>query len=71
MAGFYHAADYLVHAARTENTGTVLIEAMICGLPVLVTGNCGFAFHVHDADAGIMNAGDALGQERILCGGDR
>jgi len=51
---FYRAADYLLHAPRSENTGTVLIEAMICGLPVLVTGNCGFAFHVRAADAGLV-----------------
>ena len=50
---FYHSADYLIHAPRSENTGTVLIEAMICGLPVLVTENCGFAKHVAAADAGI------------------
>ncbi len=53
---FYYAADCLVHAPRSENTGTVLIEAMICGLPVLVTGNCGFAFHVADAEAGMVLA---------------
>ena len=56
VAAFYHGADALVHAARSENTGTVLIEAMICGLPVLVTGNCGFAFHVREADAGLVLA---------------
>lgn len=50
---FYRGADYLIHAPRSENTGTVLIEAMICGLPVLVTENCGFAKHVAAADAGI------------------
>ncbi len=50
---FYRGADYLIHAPRSENTGTVLIEAMICGLPVLVTENCGFAKHVLAADAGI------------------
>ena len=54
VPAFYRAADYLVHAARSENTGTVLIEAMICGLPVLATGNCGFAFHVQAADAGLV-----------------
>ena len=54
VSAFYHAADFLIHAARSENTGTVLIEAMICGLPVLVTGNCGFAFHVEAADAGVV-----------------
>jgi len=51
---FYRAADALVHAPRSENTGTVLIEAMICGLPVLATGNCGFAFHVREARAGTI-----------------
>jgi UDP-glucose:(heptosyl)LPS alpha-1,3-glucosyltransferase len=50
---FYRGADYLIHAPRSENTGTVLIEAMVCGLPVLVTANCGFAKHVAAADAGI------------------
>lgn len=54
VADFYYAADMLLHAPRTENTGTVLIEAMICGLPVLVTANCGFAFHVKDANAGMV-----------------
>jgi UDP-glucose:(heptosyl)LPS alpha-1,3-glucosyltransferase len=61
---FYYAADCLVHAPRSENTGTVLIEAMICGLPVLVTGNCGFAFHVADARAGIVLA-EPFDQQRL------
>ncbi len=54
VPAFYRAADYLVHAPRSENTGTVLIEAMICALPVLVTGNCGFAFHVQQAGGGMV-----------------
>jgi UDP-glucose:(heptosyl)LPS alpha-1,3-glucosyltransferase len=49
---FLLAADLLLHPARTENTGTVLVEAMAAGLPVLVTENCGYAFHVRDAGAG-------------------
>lgn len=49
---FLLAADLLVHPARTENTGTVLIEAMAAGLPLVVTENCGYAFHVKDADSG-------------------
>jgi UDP-glucose:(heptosyl)LPS alpha-1,3-glucosyltransferase len=52
IAAFYYGADLLVHPAYTENTGTTLIEAMICGLPVLTTANCGFAFHVRNAGAG-------------------
>ncbi len=50
---FYNGADFLIHAPRSENTGTVLIEAMLCSLPVLVTDNCGFARHVTAADAGV------------------
>ena len=56
IAGFYRMADLLLHPPYSENTGTVLIEAMFCGLPVLTTGNCGFAFHVSDADAGMVCA---------------
>ena len=52
LVRFYHAADLLVHPPYTENTGTILIEAMLCNLPILATGVCGFAFHVTAAQAG-------------------
>ncbi|WP_172597742.1 glycosyltransferase family 4 protein [Sulfuriflexus mobilis] len=52
LVRFYHAADLLVHPPYSENTGTILIEAMLCSLPILVTDNCGFAYHVRDAGAG-------------------
>lgn len=51
---FYHAADLLLHPSYTESAGATILEAMICGLPVLVTANCGFAFHVREADAGLV-----------------
>jgi UDP-glucose:(heptosyl)LPS alpha-1,3-glucosyltransferase len=49
---YLFAADLLLHPARTENTGTVLVEALAAGLPVVATENCGYAFHVRDAQAG-------------------
>ncbi len=55
LVRFYHAADCLVHPPYTENTGTILIEAMLCNLPILATGVCGFAFHVSDAQAGMIS----------------
>ncbi|MFP4048045.1 MAG: glycosyltransferase family 4 protein [Bacteroidales bacterium] len=45
-------ADLLLHPAYHENTGTVLIEALGAGLPVLATDVCGYASHVELAKAG-------------------
>ena len=52
VARFYYAADLLVHPARTENTGTTLLEAMVTGLPVIATENCGYAHYIQEANAG-------------------
>lgn len=49
---FMQGADLLIHPARHENTGTVLVEAIVAGLPVLVTDVCGYAHYVSDADMG-------------------
>ena len=46
------AANMLIHPARNENTGTVLLEAMANGLPLLVSDVCGYAFHIEKAKAG-------------------
>jgi UDP-glucose:(heptosyl)LPS alpha-1,3-glucosyltransferase len=54
IANFYYAADLLLHPSYTESAGATMLEAMICGLPVLVTANCGFAFHVERARAGLI-----------------
>jgi UDP-glucose:(heptosyl)LPS alpha-1,3-glucosyltransferase len=51
---FLCAADLMLHPARAENTGTVLLEALLCGLPVLCAGVCGFAPHIVRADAGLV-----------------
>jgi UDP-glucose:(heptosyl)LPS alpha-1,3-glucosyltransferase len=52
VAEFLLAADLLLHPAYHENTGTVLLEAMVAGLPVLTVGACGYAHYVHEANAG-------------------
>ena len=40
---FFFAADVLLLPAYDENTGTVILESMVAGLPVLTTANCGYA----------------------------
>ena len=47
-------ADLLIHPARNELAGHVLLEAMASGLPVLVTDVCGYAFHIQQAEAGVV-----------------
>ena len=49
---FLLGADLLIHPAYNENTGTVLLEALVAGLPVLTTDVCGYAHYITDADAG-------------------
>ena len=46
------AGDLLIHPAYHENTGTVLLEAITAGLPVLATDVCGYAPHIEQANAG-------------------
>ncbi|MBG6501965.1 glycosyltransferase family 4 protein [Pseudomonas aeruginosa] len=49
---FLLGADLLIHPAYNENTGTVLLEALVSGLPVLVPDVCGYAHYLAEADAG-------------------
>lgn len=46
------ATDLFLHPARHENTGTVLLEAIAAGIPQLISGVCGYAFHIENAQAG-------------------
>lgn len=51
---FLLGADLLIHPAYNENTGTVLLEAVVAGLPVLTTAVCGYAHYIREADAGVV-----------------
>ncbi len=50
----YRSADLLVHPAREENTGSVLLEAMSQAVPVIASGECGYAEPVAQARGGIV-----------------
>lgn len=45
-------ADLLLHPAREEAAGMVLVEALIAGLPVIVSGGSGYATHIALSRAG-------------------
>jgi len=47
-------SDILVHPARSELAGLVIIEAMTAGLPVIVTENCGYATHIAQSSGGVV-----------------
>ena len=59
------AADLLVHPARYDTTGTVILEALVNGLPVVTTDACGYAPHVNAADAGLVVA-DPFRQSALI-----
>ncbi|GKX60931.1 glycosyltransferase family 4 protein [Leminorella grimontii] len=52
VAELMAAADVLMHPAYQEAAGIVLIEAIAAGLPVIVTGVCGYAHYVANAACG-------------------
>lgn len=66
------AADLLVHPARLDVSGTVILEAICNGLPVIVSSNCGFARHVANADAGrvLVDVTDRREMRKALASAD-
>ncbi|MEM7218065.1 MAG: glycosyltransferase family 4 protein [Pseudomonadota bacterium] len=66
------ASDVLLHPARVESGGVVLLEALIAGLPVIASSACGYAWHVESAGGGELlgeafdTDGYASALERLL-----
>lgn len=52
VADLLHSADLLLHPARYELAGNVILEAMLCGCPVLVSAQSGFAYYVKQFEMG-------------------
>jgi UDP-glucose:(heptosyl)LPS alpha-1,3-glucosyltransferase len=50
------ASDLLLHPSRADVTGTVILEALANGLPVITTAVCGYGEHVVKAGAGVVLA---------------
>ena len=48
------ASDILAHPAYLENTGNVILEAAVAGLPVICSGICGYAFYIENNQLGAV-----------------
>ena len=55
---YIKCSNLLLHPAHTENTGTVIMEALVAGVPSIVTEACGFSHYVEEAGAGFVLRGD-------------
>lgn len=51
---FLAGCDIFLHPARSESAGIAILEALIGGLPEIVTDVCGYAHYVNEAKSGIV-----------------
>jgi UDP-glucose:(heptosyl)LPS alpha-1,3-glucosyltransferase len=56
VADILGAADLMLHPARVENTGLVILESLLAGVPVIASAACGFAEYIERFGAGIVVA---------------
>jgi len=62
---FLAGADFLLQPSLNENTGNAIIEALVAGVPVLATENCGYSDHITIAKAGKIIPGFPFRQEMM------
>ena len=58
VASFMKSADLLIHPAREEAAGNIIIEALVSGLPSLVTSEVGFSSEVLKFRSGTVLEGE-------------
>ncbi|EKT61305.1 glycosyltransferase family 4 protein [Providencia sneebia] len=51
---FLASADLFLHPARQEAAGIVLIEAIVAGVPSIITDICGYSSYITDSNSGIV-----------------
>ena len=56
VADILGSADLMLHPARVENTGLVIVESLMAGTPVIASAACGFAEYIERFDAGAVVA---------------
>jgi glycosyltransferase involved in cell wall biosynthesis len=64
--GAFHAADAFVLPSHQENFGVAVVEALACGLPVLISDKVNIWPDIAHDEAGIVNADTAEGTYRSM-----
>ena len=64
VASFMKSSDLLVHPAREEAAGNIIIEALVSGLPCLVSSEVGFSTEVLKYKSGAVVQGE-FSQEKF------
>ncbi|MBA58849.1 MAG: glucosyltransferase I RfaG [Gammaproteobacteria bacterium] len=52
VPSYLFAADLLILPALDENTGTVILESIVSGTPVLASDNCGYSHYINESGMG-------------------
>ncbi len=59
VGNLLHGADVLLHPARKELAGNVILEAMLCGCPVLAADHCGYSYFITEYQLGELITHDS------------
>ncbi|MEI6290935.1 MAG: glycosyltransferase [Chloroflexota bacterium] len=64
--GAFHAADVFILSSHAENFGVAVVEALACGLPVLITDKVNIWREIKEDDAGIVEIDTLAGTIRLM-----
>lgn len=64
--GAFHASDAFVLTSHQENFGIAVVEALACGVPVLISNQVNIWREIQQAHAGFVESDDCAGAKRLL-----
>jgi glycosyltransferase involved in cell wall biosynthesis len=64
--GAFHASDAFVLTSHQENFGIAVVEALACGVPVLISNQVNIWREIQQAGAGFVDSDDPAGAGRLL-----
>jgi len=64
--GAYHAAEAFILPSHQENFGIAVIEALACGVPVLISDKINISREIDQDGAGCVEPDDLAGTRRLL-----